>query len=720
MSNINRVNYLGYDFVSVVEELQNLIQATYQDDYNDFATTAAGQMLIDIAAYALDVLSFYLDRRASDTYITTTTARKAVDMLTRQLGYKMRGAIASSTEIQVTLSQTYAFPITIPTGFQWLSSEGIVFETSEEVTFAVGETEKAVPVYQGETFTETFVGTGLANQRYELTRLPDGTGVAGGTSVTVDGSAWDEYATLPYGNTNTFEMEYNQDPPRISFGDGIVGAIPAQSYTIVVSYIATQGLTGQVTSNTITKVRAPLVANATTILLTVNNAEGSVGGADRESLVEAKANGPSVWKTRNAAITREDYESHGTAYADPLAGTVATAQAISSRSASSDLELRTRLSDIDAAVQTPVPTVTSALAAARADLTSADTALSSLEDKLTDIASKNTLVDTGLIGAISSARTVKNKSDEVSNDSSDIQAFTVSGKAAVDAIATGVVDTLTDPTKAALKGYFTSINTEALGISSSSASLKSSAESEIATIAQARDDLAEVGLTVTASGLLNDAETLRTTVVTALGAESPPSGVREDLQTIEGAVVDVSSEVEGYTSAIFAHVDSYLASDCKANLVTVPILAKDAAGFYTAPSVALVKSLQAYYDARKEVTQTVKVTSGSLYLVEADISVRVGVLPGYSHQVVSTTVRVLVEGVLRGRAFGASLYLKALYAALDGLDGVAFLNVAIPSHTSVAGGTTSTKIDASGNLIISSEEVVTKGTITVESEDYET
>jgi tetrahydromethanopterin S-methyltransferase subunit H len=185
--------------------------------------------------------------------------------------------------------------------------------------------------------------------------------------------------------------------------------------------------------------------------------------------------------------------------------------------------------------------------------------------------------------------------------------------------------------------------------------------------------------------------------------------------TILAADTNVVNEVGIATQGIYDHVDALLSNDCKANLITVPILTRSAAGFYTAPSTGLIDSLQTFLDARKEVTQTVSVTSGAIFLVPAVISVRVGVLRTYSEAVVETAVNTAIDGILRDRAFGEDLYESDVETAVLGVDGVVFTNVTIAGYLN--GGVTDTgKLDSSGNLVVASSEVVTKGTTTITTE----
>jgi len=740
---LNRVSYSGFDFDSFLDELRARTQIQFASVFNDFAQASLGILILDHVAFLGDTLAFYLDRRATDLFVATARTRRSMALLTRQLGYKMAGAIAGSVDLQVSLGQVYAFAVPMNAGFQFTADDGTIYEVAEGVTWNPGDGQKTVPAYQGETVTDTFVSDGTENQSFSLRRVTGSLYLAGGVKVTVGGASWAEKRFLDFEDEEVFEIGYNDDPPTINFGDGIAGSVPTSEDSIVVVYVVTKGLAGMVGVGEITSERSPLVVNFTNISLVINNAEAAVGASDPETIEEARAAAPAVWKTRDAAITKEDYEGLGGTFADPTAGKVAVAKAISSRSAEGDLELQNLLLAINSTVQEPEPTVTQAVSDANDSLDIADDELATLATALTDIASQTTLIDNDMIAAIGSARLVKNNSDEIRTEASDITARTATLDTDANSIKTQAAAALalvnsfpvTSPSQltsvdlASLQAWLSGIDTSAEGVLSESghintestvidgaaAGVRSSAEAEIATMGQTRDKVSDIGVNVTtADTLLYTADQARQATEAAIGT----SGVREDLTTIQTAVVDVSDTVEGYTADIEEHVDAWLSRDCSANLVTVPILALDSGGFYAAPTVALMRELQEHLDGRKEVTQTVKVTSGENYLVEAVVRIRLGVLPGNSLQVAETAAESAADAVLRGREFAENLYVEEFYDALDVLNETTkFRNVEIQGHLDDDGSTVLTsKLDSDGNLIVEETEVVTKGSVTVTPE----
>lgn len=735
VNSLNRVKFAGADFDTHNDDIRARTQIQFAAVFNEFALSSLGIVLIDQNSFGLSTLSFYLDRRATDLYLETARTRKSVARLTRQLGYKMRPAVAASVDLQVSIRTAVAFAVPLPAGFQFRGPNSLIFEAAETVVFPAGSdstTPLTVPARQGQTLAETFTSDGSANQVFALRRVPtDAYVVQGSVTVLVDGAPFEEVEFLEFGATDQVEIGYNDDPPTVRFGDGTFGSIPTDSATITVTYVAAQGKAGLVAANTITAAVTSLVVMSTTIALNITNPQGSVGADDPETLEHAKTFAARVFKSRKVAVTRSDYEALAGSYADPLFGAVAVAQAISARSSAADLIVENELDIIESTVSAQVVSVDAATDILTAGLDNIGAQLAVLSTGFDDIATLASDIDTDLLAAIASARAVKNRALEIKSDAAgtdgiktkvvSISTDVTSGKAAVDASSASAGE------KATINAFFDSIEAtnsdidlQADSINSAGSSVSSNADAQITTMGISRDRAADIGLTV-ASGELLEADTARASIESSVGVVGPPAtGMRAAVETIDTVIVDTAtsteSTVEAAADAIREHFDRILSDDCKANLVVVPILSRDSGGFYAAPSTGLVKSLQNYLDARKEVTQTVEVTSGVLFLVPVVLVVRLGVSQGFSESVTKTSVEAAIDGVLRDRLFGSSLYISDLTRVIVAVEGVSFANVQISGSVGTSGTTETGKLDAEGNLIIEKSEVITKGTVTVTPE----
>lgn len=742
ISGLNKAQYGGLDFDTHFDDLLARLQVEFAADFNDFALSSLGIVLLDLTSYGLDTLSFYLDRRATDNFLETARTRKSISRLTRQLGYKMSAAVASSVDLEVAITVPVAFSVTVPALFQFEGPDGLIFEAARSVTFSPGagaSSPQTIPCYEGETIVESFVSDGTANQVFELSRVPDNKFVVAGTvSTLVDGSAFTESEFMTFDATDQFEVGYNDDPTTIRFGDGTAGNIPTEGASIDVTYVASSGVNGLVQANTITDVVTPLVVSFQQISLSVTNSNPSVGGSDPESLESAKANAPQVFKSRDVAITRNDYVALAGSFSDPLFGRVAVAQAISSRSGGTDLTLQNYLQDIIDAVGLVAPTITAAVTAGEAQLDVIDdnstmgTGSNNISDKLDDTATLlSSISDQATTALVATRSSQANTSDlttasaeittRSSNTSSEVTSADGSVTSAlntINAITDTTDDSLTTATKTSIVNsltaakqdlsdavsQLTALDTQNATISGLVGTLDSNLGAILTALNQISSDSSDVGTDLVTSGtLLEQLSTLNA------GIQTASTSTRAEFANITNAQVVVVNDVEAATDGISTHVGSFLSADCKANLVTVPILTVNQGGFFAAPSLSLIQSLQEYLDARKEVTQTVSVTSGERFLVPAVITVRVGVSAGYAQNVIKNAVEASIDTVLRGRRFGESLFESELDAAIEDIDGISYWNVAINGHyDSSTGLTSSSKLDEDGNLILSIGEIITK------------
>lgn len=707
---LTRVRYAGLDFDTHEDEILARLQVKFASVFNDFAVSSLGIMLVDIFSFGLDTLSFYLDRRATDNFMVTTRTRASAARLARQLGYRPGPASASSVDMNVSLGRAYAFPITVPVGFQFQGPNGLIFEAQESVTFSVNDTSvKTLTASEGETLTATFFSNAEANQVFDIGNVPSGQFIVGrGTTgqsrtiVEVDGDSWTEQEFLQFGDTAQFEMGYVDSPPTVRFGDGIAGEIPKNGAEIRVTYFASTGVGGAATAGTITKVVSPLVVSFEQINLVITNPEGTSGGSDPESLSSIKANAPAVFKSRNVNVTLEDYEARSQSFVDPVFGKIAVARAINVRGASDDAFLSSRLTTINTQSDAYLPTVDAALSAILANLTSINLSVSdaqtddaALQTDLADIASEEVNARTATEANRTAAGVAQSNSASVSADLSSLTA-------AINAYVIGGGTVITTTDKNILLNLINAATAKNNEVSS-----------------QASTVLSNVTTAVTALDAVN---------LKADTAEARRVSIRSDLDSIaaqsvlldasaDALLVDVTAlenSITTLTSEVSIHVDSFLSNECKSNLIEVPVLTLDSEGFYVVPTNGLQKSLQAYLDGAKEVTQVVKVTGVSSLLVVADISVLTGVLTGYNEATVRSQVEAAILNVLRGRAFGNKLRLSELYAPvapeLDNvpIEGVEYVHIQITGPVD--------HLDTDGGLAVSEYEVVTRGTITVTSE----
>lgn len=692
---INRARFASKDFFTFVDDLLARIQANFVTAFNDFISSDVGLMLIDVVSWASESISFYIDRQAAESYLETARTRRAVNRLARQLGYKMVPAVAASVDLEINLKRVWPFDVVIPIGFQFQGPNDLIFEAVEAVTFPAGEgptsPSRTVSCREGVTVIESFRSDGTRNQRFALSP-GSGKYVAQDTvSVTVAAATWLESEFITYDQTDQYEVDFNNEPPLLRFGDGVAGNIPVTGADIVAEYIATTGQGGLVTSGTIEDVVSPLVVMFQTIPLTITNPEPSSGGANREELTETKRRVPFFFKARGVAVTQEDYIGLSQAYSDPTAGTVAVAQAFVALGAEDDLTLATLLDNIRVITNALATSVTAETASIEASRATIETARDDAESANSDVGTALGTIATASAAARVGVTDSKSEIVTLEGEAAALSAFV----AGLPSAAPSQLDT---SERTSINNLITSIQTQA----SAAKGDANTALGELTNVDNAQAD---------ASTAQGDVATELTAMV------APLAQIATDVADID-ALMSSSFEtaIETELQAIYDHVDGFLSTSCQANLVQVPIATKDVDGFLVAPSAALVRSLNSYLNARKEVTQVVEVISGGPFLVAADILGTIGVLEGYVQATVLSQVRAAVDDLLRDRVFGESLRLSDIYTSiapdpLKGTGGVVGVKYAVFEIVGPAG-----KIDPDGNLIILTSEVITKGTVTISGE----
>ena len=345
-----RSKYSAKDYQTFLDEVVAYISQRWGSSFNDFMSSDAAMMIAEYVSAAFDNMSWYLDREIDDHYMEIARVSANVARLARYLGYKSEPAVAGSVDVVATLTGApYSFDVAFKPLHKFEGPNGLIFELGNEQVVSAGNTEITFGVYQGFTYSEVFTSDGSPNQTYSLSLLPGDEYLAKNkVSVTVDLEEWTEEDFLPYGAYQNFEVTYLTNPPRLRFGDGVIGQIPPSGSEIRVTYVATKGKTaGLATSGTINKSVTPLVVNFQTIPVEVTNPEGTSGGADSESIDSIKANAPRYFLAAERLVTKTDYDSLASMFRS-ASGAIAKANAVIVRGIADDLQLLSLLDALTA------------------------------------------------------------------------------------------------------------------------------------------------------------------------------------------------------------------------------------------------------------------------------------------------------------------------------------------------------------------------------------
>ena len=101
MAESKQIQYLNKDFDGFKQKLLEFAQVYYPDTYNDFSDTSAGLMLIEMASYIGDVLSFYGDNQVQENFLEFAKQRDSLLALAYSHGYFPQVTNAATVDVDV-------------------------------------------------------------------------------------------------------------------------------------------------------------------------------------------------------------------------------------------------------------------------------------------------------------------------------------------------------------------------------------------------------------------------------------------------------------------------------------------------------------------------------------------------------------------------------------------------------------------------------------------
>jgi hypothetical protein len=706
---LNEVKYAARDFVSIADDLLRRLKIEYGTVYNDYASTSQGIMLRDLVAWAYAALTWYLDRTASDCFLSTARTRSAVERLVEQIAYKMTPASPAGTTLVLTFPGGTTSGFIMKDRWRFQGPNGLTFESYAKITQSSALSEGAtinVDVRQGDTRILTYTANGSKNQTYRLANILEDRFLAvDATEVWVDGQLWEEKDFLEYEKTNHYEISYLANPPIIRFGDGLAGNIPASGSEIKIRFLIIDGKNGNVRSNTIQSSIDTLTINGQPVLFDVNNTNRAVGGLDPEDAEKAKRLAPSSFAARGAAITQQDYEALSNSFVDPAYGAVAKAYAVNPRSFYSDTVFNALVVDI----QTLLLSFSSIIGAMEdsviIDAASLTTALASIETSVDELDTLRQQIYSWSGAASAGASSARSSMNEASSRS------TLAMNLANDAINTGeaLVQYIQDG-NTNIDHILAEVNNMLVDITGSHQE-----STQAASVASSASSAIENVVLLNSNNIMNATDTdgvvdieVNNIVSQISSLAIHISNIQSTLSSIDGNFDSLSSQINLIMSDMKDRIGVLFSDDCLSNYVQVPILSLDLDGNYSSPSIGLRSALQEYLDGIKEVTQVVEVVDGISVLILADISIKVKIIEAYVISEVKSQIESVVISLLKGREFNQPLYLSDLYDIVtESSAGINYVNISIT-------GPTDYLVD--GNLIPDSNQVIVLGSLVIKNE----
>ena len=82
------IRYTNRSFNSIKADLEEHARRYYPDNFKDFSENSFGSYVLDTVAYVGDMLSFYVDYQANESFLETAIEYDNILRLGEQVGYK--------------------------------------------------------------------------------------------------------------------------------------------------------------------------------------------------------------------------------------------------------------------------------------------------------------------------------------------------------------------------------------------------------------------------------------------------------------------------------------------------------------------------------------------------------------------------------------------------------------------------------------------------------
>ncbi len=327
------IDYMARDYDSLLRSMRALIPAKLPE-WKEFESEADfGNVLLQLFAHIGDILSYYQDRVANESFLGTAQTRHSIIHHLKLIGYKLATAAPASATLTLTVPARSNGTVTINKGDAFATKSqkdkpSIRFEYTREVSLkidysAIAPVVVEIPVEEGRLVEDEILGTsdGTPNQKFPIAHprlilrsLGRGQEINKDilllTELGETIEAWTLLESLAFSREGQkdFVLEIDEsDRPTVLFGDGVFGAIPPSGAVIKATYRVGGGLHGNVVADTIqTIVGAPQLA---LLGAKVTNPQPATGGAERETIAHAVMHAPRVFRSLKRAVTAEDYEA---------------------------------------------------------------------------------------------------------------------------------------------------------------------------------------------------------------------------------------------------------------------------------------------------------------------------------------------------------------------------------------------------------------------------
>lgn len=315
--------FTNLDFQNLRTQIKDYLRTN--SDFTDFDFEGSNfATLIDLLAYNSYITAFNSNMAVNEVFLDSATLRENVVSLARNIGYVPRSRRSAQAQISfdVDMSQTDSRTVKLLAGQVAVGAvrEGnYIFSIPDDITVPVDSNGQAsfdkIGIYEGVFVTSTFtVDSSQTNQRFILPNTNIDTTTI---RVSVKNQVSESYSLYSNilnvdKNSRVFLIQEVEDQKyELRFGDGIIGKKLSSGSTITVTYIVTNGTSGNGASNF---TFSGLIVDNNTIPVTsgislLRTESSSQNGDEIEKIDSIKYLAPRVYSSQFRAVTANDYKA---------------------------------------------------------------------------------------------------------------------------------------------------------------------------------------------------------------------------------------------------------------------------------------------------------------------------------------------------------------------------------------------------------------------------